>query len=70
MRPITDIQFSVWLETKSCIATKIAAPISGPQNASHAAQHRHDDEIAGEVEPQRARIGEIVEQRIERAGDG
>src|SRR5271166_925186 len=30
--PITDIQFSVRLETKSWSATKIAAPISGPQN--------------------------------------
>ena len=35
---------------------------------SHAAKHRHDDKIAGEVEAQRARIGEIVQQRIERAG--
>ena len=40
-----------------------------PPERAHAAQHRHDDEIAGEVESQRARIGEIVEQRIERAGD-
>src|SRR5882724_139979 len=30
--PMNDIQFSVSLETKSCSTTKMAAPISGPQN--------------------------------------
>ncbi len=36
--------------------------------AAHAAEHRHDDEIAGLIPAQRARVDEVVEQRIERAG--
>ena len=39
-----------------------------PPEAAHAAHHRHDHEIAGLAVVQAARIGEIVDQRIERAG--
>ena len=39
-----------------------------PERA-HAAEHRHDDEIAGLVPAQRARIDEIVEQSVKRAGE-
>src|ERR1700722_3668558 len=40
-----------------------------PPEAAHAAQHRHDDEIAGLVPAQRAGIDEVVHQREQRAGD-
>src|SRR5579871_5034076 len=39
-----------------------------PERA-HAAQHRHDDEIARLVPAQRARIDEVAQKRVERAGE-
>ena len=39
-----------------------------PPEAAHAAHHRHHDEIARLAVMQAARVGEIVDQRIERAG--
>ena len=40
-----------------------------PPERAHAAHHRHHDEIAGLAVMQAARIGEIVDQRVERAGE-
>src|ERR1700730_3640262 len=37
--------------------------------AAHAAEHRHDDEIARLIPAYRARIDEIAQQRVETPGD-